>query len=198
MIAGRKGEIMTPTLFAAFAFGPSESFEDTPATHRVDAVIGAAQPEPGWLLVRTESEQPVESSLPLVYFGQTRPVQYTPADGPASPDHAIGPFASGAKAVIIPIRKSEAWWALPEADRRAHFAESAGHTHVGLPYIGHIHRRLYHSRGVGQGYDFVTYFEFAPEDADYFRQLLAGLRDRNRNPEWRYVEAEWEIWMTKL
>ena len=189
---------MAPTLFAAFAFGPADSSDDTPASHRVDSVIGAAESAPGWLLARIESEQPVESSFPLVYYRQTRPVQYIHPDGPSSPAHAIGPFASGATAVIIPIRKSEAWWALPEADRRAHFAENAERTHVGLPYIGRIHRRLYHSRGVGEGYDFVTYFEFAPEDAEYFRQLLAGLRDPNRNPEWRYVEAEWEIWMTKL
>ena len=189
---------MTPTLFGAFAFGPAESFSTVDATHRIDAVTGSAAPEPGWLMARIESDQPVESLLPLVYYGQTRPVQYTPPDGPASPAHAIGAFPSGVTAVVIPIRKTEAWWALPEPERRSHFGDGAGHTHVGLPFIGRIHRRLYHSRGMELPYDFVTYFEFAPEDADHFRELLAGLRDPDRNPEWRYVEWECEIWLTKL
>lgn len=189
---------MTHTLFTAFAFGPAESFSNIDPTHRVDAVFGAVHPEPGWMMARIESDRPVESSLPLVYQGQTRPVQYTPPDGPASPAHSIGPFPGGVTAVLIPVRKSEAWWALPDAERRAHFGDGAGHTHTGLPYIGKIHRKLYHSRGIGLGYDFVTYFEFLPDDAGSFRELLAGLRDPIGNSEWRYVEAEWEIWMTKL
>jgi hypothetical protein len=59
---------------------------------------------------------------------------------------------------------------------------------------------LYHSRYLPEAsnYDFLTYFEFRDADAPAFRGLLAELRDVKRNPEWRYVEREFEIWMTKL
>jgi len=43
-----------------------------------------------------------------------------------------------------------------------------------------------------------TYFEFDRKHTDGFKRLLAGLRDPERNPEWKYVDREYEIWMTKL
>jgi len=33
---------------------------------------------------------------------------------------------------------------------------------------------------------------------DDFKTLLGELRDTARNPEWAYVDLEYEIWMTKI
>lgn len=100
---------------------------------------------------------------------------------------------SGTTAVLIPMRKSAAWWQLAQDQREAHF--HAAHTPIGAPYVETIFRKLYHARYLGSPYDFLTYFEFPREAEGTFRELLAALR---ATPEWRYVEAEPEIWMTKL
>lgn len=114
---------------------------------------------------------------------------------------------SGPCAVIIPIRKSEAWWAMAQDERQSFFAPSKrgrGHTAIGFPYADRIFRRLYHARYVApvapgnEAWDFVTYFEFASSEEALFRALLAELRDPLSNPEWTFVEREMEIWTTRL
>lgn len=49
-------------------------------------------------------------------------------------------------AALIPIRKSETWWALTEEERRAIFEEDSQHIATGLRYLPAIARRLHHSR----------------------------------------------------
>lgn len=90
-------------------------------------------------------------------------------------------------ASLIPIRKSAAWWALAQDERRTIFEESSRHIAVGLKYLPAIARRLHHSRDLGEPFDFLTWFEFAPEDASAFDDLLGALR---ATPEWRYVDRE--------
>jgi hypothetical protein len=106
-------------------------------------------------------------------------------------------------AVLIPIGKSEEWWKLSQDQRQAYFQKSdtsPGHTAIGLKYVDRVFRKLYHSRylNAALGYDFLTYFEFEDVHADDFKTLLAELRDTNINPEWAYVNREFEIWMTKV
>ncbi|GEM_PF-560585 len=106
-------------------------------------------------------------------------------------------------AVLIPIAKSEDWWKLSQDQRQAYFQKSdtrPGHTAIGLKYVDRVFRKLYHSRylNAALGYDFLTYFEFEDVHADDFKTLLAELRDTNINPEWAYVNREFEIWMTKV
>ncbi len=106
-------------------------------------------------------------------------------------------------AVLIPIAKSDDWWKLAQDQRQAYFQKTdkhEGHTAIGLGYVDRVFRKLYHSRflGVGLGYDFLTYFEFKDEYEKDFKTLLAALRDTNVNPEWAYVNLEYEIWMTKI
>ena len=48
--------------------------------------------------------------------------------------------------------------------------------------------------GLGNGYDFIGYFEFAEADAPIFRTVMSGLRDREQNPEWSYVREGPEWW----
>ena len=93
-------------------------------------------------------------------------------------------------AALIPMRKSAAWWALAQDERRAILEEQSHHIAIGMEYLPAIARRLHHSRELGQPFDFLTWFEFAPGDTDAFDDMLARLR---QTPEWSYVEREVDI-----
>lgn len=101
-------------------------------------------------------------------------------------------------AVVFPLSKTPAWWALTQEKRQNYFFENPtlfgkdhlGHNGVGFKYIKRIYRKLYHSRFVDPGQDFMTYFEYADADAKTFDALLSGLRDKTLNQEWGYVEEK--------
>jgi chlorite dismutase len=93
-------------------------------------------------------------------------------------------------AALIPIHKSEAWWALPSGERRAIFEERSHHVAQSLPYLPRIARRLHHGRGLGEPFDFVTWFEYAPADEAAFDELVGELR---ATEEWTYVDREVDI-----
>lgn len=106
-------------------------------------------------------------------------------------------------AVLIPIGKSDAWWAMSQDERQILFKKTVrheGHHGIGRRYADRIFRRLYHTRYVDPSapYDFLTYFEFHESDTLEFRKMLTELRDVKKNPEWLYVDFEYEVWMTKL
>lgn len=98
--------------------------------------------------------------------------------------------SSASAAALIPIRKSPAWWDLAQDERRAIFEERSHHIARSLPYLPSIARRLHHGRDLGEPFDFLTWFEFAPEDTPAFEELLGALRETE---EWRYVEHEVDI-----
>lgn len=93
-------------------------------------------------------------------------------------------------AALIPIRKSAAWWALTQDERRTIFEERSQHIAGTLQYLPRVARRLYHARDLGEPFDFLTWFEFAPEHSAAFDELLGTLR---RTEEWAFVEREVEI-----
>jgi len=99
-------------------------------------------------------------------------------------------------AVFIPIRKSAAWWALTQDERRAILEDTSSHIRIGLEYLPAVARRLHHCRDLAEDapFDFLTWFEFAPPDAVAFDDLLRRLRE---TPEWRYVEREVELRLRK-
>jgi chlorite dismutase len=94
------------------------------------------------------------------------------------------------RAALIPVRKSEAWWALAQDERRDILEEQSRHTAIGMDYLPQIARRLHHSRDLGEPFDFLTWFEFAPEHEAAFDALLVRL---HATPEWTYVEREVDI-----
>lgn len=94
------------------------------------------------------------------------------------------------RAALIPIRKSDAWWALPQDERRAIFEERSRHVATGLGYLPAIARRLHHSRDLGEPFDFLTWFEYAAEHESAFDELVSLLR---ATAEWTYVEREVDI-----
>lgn len=98
------------------------------------------------------------------------------------------------RAALIPIRKSERWWALSAEERRAIFEEQSDHIKTGLQYLPAIARKLYQCRDLGEPFDFLTWFEFAPKDELAFDELLARLR---RTKEWTYVDREIDIRLTR-
>lgn len=91
------------------------------------------------------------------------------------------------RAALIPIKKTPAWWDLAQDERRAIFEDQSRHTELGLKYLPAIARQLYHCRDLGQPFDFLTWFEYAPEFADAFEELVAKLRS---TAEWQYVDRE--------
>ena len=93
-------------------------------------------------------------------------------------------------AALIPVAKSAAWWNLPHDERRAIFEERSAHIATGLRYLPAVARRLYQCRDLGEPFDFLTWFEYAPTDAPRFEELVSILR---RSEEWRYVEREVDI-----
>ena len=98
-------------------------------------------------------------------------------------------------AALIPIRKSSAWWALPQDERRAIYEERSRHTSIGLAYLPQIARRLHHSRDLGEPFDFLTWFEFDPAHAPQFDELLSKLR---ASEEWTYVDREIDIRLERV
>ncbi len=95
-------------------------------------------------------------------------------------------------AALIAIRKSAAWWALAQDERRRIFEEQSGHNGIGRQYLPAVARKLYHCRDLSdkEPFDFLTWFEFAPEHEGAFNQLLSALR---ATEEWSYVEREADI-----
>ena len=94
------------------------------------------------------------------------------------------------RAALIPIKKSADWWSLAQDERRAIFEERSHHVATSLGYVPAIARRLHHSRDLGQPFDFLTWFEYAPTAADAFEELVGRLR---ATEEWAYVEREVDI-----
>ena len=98
--------------------------------------------------------------------------------------------AEASCAALIPIQKSPEWWLLTQEERRAVFEERSRHIAIGLRYLPAVARRLHHSRDLGEPFDFVTWFEYAPADAAAFEELLGLLR---ASEEWRYVVREVDV-----
>jgi hypothetical protein len=167
--------------------------------------------KPGSTIVRIETAARLpavaETKMPTLLFqGLPQHLQYTSKaqrDDLNKRSRAELPPSKDTVAVIIPIRKSAAWWALPHDERHAHFQEKGdkiGHTAIGAKYVERIYRKLYHTRYAVEttDHDFITYFEFERSHTDDFKSLLKQLRDPQQNPEWRFVDREYEIWTTKI
>lgn len=69
------------------------------------------------------------------------------------------------------------------------------HTQTGMKYLPAIARKLFHSRDIGEAFDFLTWFEYAPAYADAFEELLDSLR---KTEEWTYVNREIDIRLKKV
>lgn len=93
-------------------------------------------------------------------------------------------------AALIPISKSADWWELAQDERRAILETNSEHIKIGLEYLPAIARRLHHCREIGGEFDFLTWFEYAPEHSAAFEELVVRLR---ASEEWKYIEREIDI-----
>lgn len=93
-------------------------------------------------------------------------------------------------AALIPIKKSAAWWQLPQDERRAIFETSSHHIEAGLKHLPAVARRLHHGYDLGEPFDFLTWFEYPPDHAEAFEALVSAMRETE---EWDYVEREVDI-----
>jgi chlorite dismutase len=97
-------------------------------------------------------------------------------------------------AALIPIRKTSAWWELTQEERRQIFEGKSQHIASSLKYLPAIARQLYHCRDLGEPFDFLTWFEYAPEHTEMFEELVGMLR---ASEEWTYVEREVDVRVTR-
>jgi chlorite dismutase len=147
---------------------------------RIDVVHGNASAEAAaWVLRGVTSNER--------YIVREEREQLATASPPLGRSHAT-------LAALIPIRKSSSWWELAQNERRAILAEDSHHIAIGQQYLPAIARRLHHSRDLGEPFDFLTWFEYAPGDAGAFDELVARLR---QTEEWKYVEREVDIRLEK-
>lgn len=217
----------SPYTWVRFLAGPDESTL-TPLTtgldgnfyrYRVREVVNVTGHVPENLaqsssVVRIETSVPPSfdessspSGSPVIQFHGVRQTLHYTSDAQSKELNAraikeVEP-SEHTMAVLIPIAKSDEWWKLAQDQRQAYFQKTdkhEGHTAIGLKYVDRVFRKLYHSRylNAALSYDFLTYFEFKDIYEKDFRTLLAELRDVSRNPEWAYVNLEYEIWMTKI
>lgn len=184
--------------------------------YRVEKVVGGrgkvgVSLSPGSTVVRVETTGRLPPGAAgkgpaLLFKGVTQHHQYTTReqrDDLAKRSRPELPPSKDTVAVIIPIRKVPAWWALAHDERNAYFQKRKGlmgHTAIGAGHVARIYRKLYHTRYVVEttDHDFITYFEFERAHEGDFKRLLAALRDVKRNPEWGFVDREYEVWLTKV
>ncbi|MCI0695219.1 chlorite dismutase family protein [candidate division KSB1 bacterium] len=154
--------------------------DSLPITERLDVVRGAVPATP--------------DGAKWVLRGVTSNVRYITR---AEQDFLVAKQADlgrpqATRAALIPIKKNATWWDLPQDERRRIFEESSHHVKTGLKYLPAIARRLHHCRDLGETepFDFLTWFDYAPEHAQTFEELVAELR---ATEEWKFVEREVDI-----
>lgn len=183
---------MPPPLPVAFAAGAAGPWR----IERIEPVLGEALPPAARLAMLEGPGIAAPTDAAWVLRGTTSNPRYTTRaelDALAAVQQGLGrPQAT--RAALIPIRKSEAWWALAQDERRAILEESSRHIAIGLEYLPAVARRLHHGRELGEPFDFLTWFEYAPEDAQGFEALVRRLR---ATEEWRYVTREVDIRLSR-
>jgi hypothetical protein len=112
--------------------------------------------------------------------------------------------------IFLPQRKTREWWEMDWMRRESFFlprytddgkVAAEGHAAACAEGIPHLQRRLYHhpdGYGLDYGYDFLGYFELAETDEGVFDRVMKRLRDREQNPEWKYVREGPEWWARRV
>ena len=185
---------MPAPLFVTFAAGSTGPWR----IERISPVVGDSL-APAPRLMITEAPAFIGRTASNIWSlrgatGNTRYTTKAEVAALAAKQEGLG-RAGATFAALIPIRKSEAWWSLAQDERRAIFEETSRHIAIGMEYLPGIPRRLHHARELGEPFDFLTWFEYAPEQSDAFEEMVARLRS---SEEWRYVEREVDVRLTKI
>jgi len=183
---------MSGPLLVAFAGGPAGTWR----IDRIDVVRGDRLPAVERLAVIEGETAVVPHSAAWVLRGTTSNERYVTRSEHAALEQRQQPLGrpQATRAALIPIRKSEAWWELAQDERREIFEERSQHVAIGLDYLPAVARRLHHARDLGEPFDFLTWFEYAPEHGLAFDELVERLR---ATEEWHYVEREVDIRLSR-
>lgn len=159
---------------------------------RIEEIRGPRLQEVPRLAVIEGSRSPIPADASWVLRGVTSNERYTTLQEHKALLALQAPLGrpEATRAALIPIKKSADWWVLAQDERRAIFEEHSHHIAIGLEVATAIARRLHHSRDLGQEFDFLTWFEYAPAASDAFEELLVRLR---ATAEWTYVEREVDV-----
>ena len=177
--------------FTVFAGGPVGQWR----VEGIEPLAGPPLPTV-WRLAISEGTYLGDSGAAWALRGLSSNARYTRRDeqaGLAARQAAPG-RSEATRAALIPITKSEVWWALAQDERRKLFEETSHHIAIGLEYLPAIARQLYHGHDLDEPFDFLTWFQYAPQDAPALEDLVARLR---ATPEWDYVEREVDIRLTR-
>lgn len=98
-------------------------------------------------------------------------------------------------AALLPIKKTAAWWALSQDERRQIFEDKSQHIAANMKYLPAIARQLYHSRDLGEEFDFLTWFEYRSEYQSLFDEMIQAFRETE---EWKFVERESDFRLLKV
>ena len=79
---------------------------------------------------------------------------------------------------------------LTQEERRNIFEKKSHHIGEAVKYLPSVARQLYHSRDIGEPFDFLTWFEYAPRHSEEFEELVRTLR---QTEEWLHVDREIDI-----
>lgn len=178
-------------LFTSFVGGTSGAWKVT----SLDAVRGEPLPHVPRVAISESPESPARGALWRLtgIRSNVRYVQRAEKEELAAQHEGLGrPMAT--RAALIPILKSAAWWDLAQDERREVFETRSRHIAESLNFMPAIQRQLYHCRDLGGAFDFLTWFEFAPADAERFEELVRYLR---QTEEWRYVEREVDLRLSR-
>jgi hypothetical protein len=185
--------VSTPRLFS-FVGGPAGAWR----VDRTSAVIG--EPLPAVAGLSVVPGEPADSAPAATWrlrgiVSNERYVERAEKDALVARQEGLGRPAC-TRAALIPIRKNAAWWAMTQDERRAVFEAQSKHIALGLQYLPGIARRLHHCRDLGadEPFDFLTWFEYTPADADAFEDLVGRLR---ATPEWAFVEREVDVRLSR-
>ena len=155
-------------------------------------VVGEGLANASHLDIAGSAEIPAASRAPWQLTGVASYVRYVERSEKtalASVQAGLGRYEA-TQAALIPIHKSAAWWERTQEERRQIFEDQSHHIAHSIKYLPAIARQLYHCRDIGEPFDFLTWFEYAPEHAASFENLVQHLRSTE---EWKYVEREVDI-----
>ena len=179
---------MQPPLQVTFVAGPAGPWR----IDSIQSVIGDTLPHAARLALIEQPFPVPQADAAWALRGTTSNTRYTTrpeTEALAARQQGLN-RPQALNAALIPIRKNDAWWALAQDERRHIIEEQSRHIRIGLDYLPAVSRRLHHCRELGEPFDFLTWFEFAPEHTDTFDEMLMRLR---ATEEWRYVEREVDI-----
>jgi len=206
---GLRNEFETPEPAEAIAFvrrlaATAGDIADE-ALLATEAIVHVAAPTAQSVLTfRAELGRLVQPTVePHVLGGVVRPLSFT---GNAMHNFAYAhrvlqqPGPRMPNAFLLPLRKTDAWWAKDWLERHTYFLprydehgqlRARGHALAAEAGIACLLRRTYKhptEPAPPGAYDFLTYFECADEDVATFHQVCAALRNVADNPEWAYVQ----------